>query len=216
MASLTVAFDASLPHARWGPLFHVFRLERRDVELQWHPVGFPASGQPAIDGADVGVFIQPQVRDGLDALTLDSSPMAVVMGVGHPLADKAELTVADVLDQPFPGGPDRDPVWSAFWTLDEQRGAPALRTDDEVHDAEEGLEAIAAGSAIATVPLWVANGLAHPGVVALPLTDGPPVLTRLVWRRDEANPAVHWLVELAQAWTSRGNPQRPGTGRGDG
>ena len=43
--------------------------------------------------------------------------------------------------------------------------------------------------------------LAHPGVVALPLKDGPPVTTCLVWRDDEENPSVLRLVELAAAWT---------------
>jgi DNA-binding transcriptional LysR family regulator len=87
----------------------------------------------------------------------------------------------------------------AFWTLDEQRGRPPERTDD-VTGAEQGLQVVVAGRAIATVPDWVASALAHPGVVALPLKDGPPVTTCLVWRDDEENPFVLRLVELAAAW----------------
>jgi DNA-binding transcriptional LysR family regulator len=196
---LRVAFDRSLPHARWGPLFHAFLREHPGVRLDWRAVGFPVQGRSLLDGADVGVFVHPPREVGVRALTLDTSPMAVVMAVGHRLAQQGTLSVADVLDEPFPGGPNLRPEWSAFWTLDEQRGRPPERTDD-VTGAEQGLQVVVAGRAIATVPDWVASALAHPGVVALPLKDGPPVTTCLVWRDDEENPFVLRLVELAAAW----------------
>jgi hypothetical protein len=42
-------------------------------------------------------------------------------------------------------------------------------------------------------------------VVALPLKDGPPVTTCLVWRDEEENPLVLRLVELAAAWARDGH-----------
>ncbi|MFL5827045.1 MAG: LysR substrate-binding domain-containing protein [Thermoleophilaceae bacterium] len=201
MPALTVAFDERLPHARWGPMFHVFRLERPDVTFEWKPVGFPQSGRELLEGADVGLFLQPTNDDRLRALTLDESPMVVIMAVGHPLATSHELTVADLLDQPFPGGADLHPEWSAFWTFDEQRGGPPRRTDDAVHSAEEGTEVVAQGRAVATVPDWVASGLSHPGIVALGIRDAPSVKTRLLWRADDDRPVVQSLVNLASAWT---------------
>jgi DNA-binding transcriptional LysR family regulator len=204
MTALTVAFDARLPHARWGPLFHVFRLEQPNVTLDWCPVGFPMPGRPLLEHADVGVFLEPPREDHLCGLTIDSSPMVVVMAVGHRLAHHHELTVADVLHEPFPGGPNLHPEWSAFWTLDKQRGVLPMRTDDDVRSAEQGLEVVASGRAIATVADWAASGLEHPGVVALPLGDGPRVATRLIWRSEDNSPAVRYLVELATAWSSDG------------
>src|SRR4051812_3913127 len=104
--------------------------------------------------------------------------MVVIVAAGDRLAHHTELRVVDILDRPFPGGPNLNPEWTSFWTLDEQRGGPATRTDDDVKSAEDGLEVIAAGRAIGTVPTWIADGLAHPGVIALPLRDGPHVRTR--------------------------------------
>jgi DNA-binding transcriptional LysR family regulator len=196
---LRVAFDEALPHARWGPLFHAFVREHPGARLDWRAVGFPVQGRSLLDGADVGVFVHPPREVGVRVLTLDTSPMVVVMAVGHRLAQQDTLSVADVLDEPFPGGPNLRPEWRAFWTLDEQRGRPPERTGD-VTGAEQGLQVVVAGRAIATVPDWVASGLAHPGVVALPLKDGPPVTTCLVWRDDEEHPFVPRLVELAAAW----------------
>jgi DNA-binding transcriptional LysR family regulator len=196
---LRVAFDGNLPHARWGPLFDAFLREHPGVRLDWRAVGFPARGRSLLDGADVGVFVHPPREVGVCALTLDTNPMSVVTAVGHRLAQQGTLSVADVHDEPFPGGPNLRPEWSAFWTLDGQRGRPAMRAGD-VTGAEQGLELVVAGRAIATVPDWVASALAHPGVVALPLKDGPPVTTCPVWHDGEENPFVLRLVELMAAW----------------
>ena len=201
---LRVAFH-TLPFARWGPLFQVFCLEQPGVRLEWQAVGFPRRGRPVLDGAEVGLFVAPPHQDGLSALTIEASRMVVLMAVGHPLTRYDELSVADVLDEPFPGGPDLHPQWRAFWTLDDQRGGPPRLSGDHVERPEQGLDAVAAGRAIATVPATLASGLPHPGVVAMPLNDGPSVPTRLVWRSDDDNPMVRALVDLARAWTQSGS-----------
>jgi DNA-binding transcriptional LysR family regulator len=210
MAPLRVAFEERLPAAHWGPLFHVLRLERPDVELEWQSAPFPSPDRSLLDGADVGVLVEPPREDGLDALTMAVSRMVVVMAVGHRLARRPELTVADVVDEPFPGGADLHPEWRSFWTLDAQRGGPPRLTDDGVFDAGRGLEVVAAGRAIATLPASLASGLAHPGVVAIPLVDGPPVATRLLWRSDDPNPILRCLIDLAKSMT--GDCAREGTG----
>ncbi|HET6173392.1 MAG TPA: LysR family substrate-binding domain-containing protein [Gaiellales bacterium] len=201
-AQLRVAFDADIPYARWGPLFHVFHLEQPGVTVQWRPVGFPAPGRSLLDNADAGVFLHPPSEDGLRALTLDTSPMVVVVAAGHPLAQHDRLTVADVLDEPFPGGANPHPEWTAFWTLDEQRGGPPRLTEDDIGSSAQGIDVVASRRAIVTLPTWAAAGLAHPGVVALPLSDGPRVTTCLVWRADDDSPLVLGLVDLTVAWTS--------------
>jgi DNA-binding transcriptional LysR family regulator len=203
MTTLRVAFDM-LPLARWGPLFHVLRLERPEVRFQWRPTGFPIRGRSLLEGADVGVFVAPPPEPGLNAMTLDSSEMLVAMAVGHRLAHGAGITVADVLDEPFPGGPDLDAQWRAFWTLDAFRGGPPRLTDDRIANAEQGLEVVVSGRAIATVSSSIADGIAHPGVVAVPLLDGPRVVTCLVCRSDDDDPVVRSLVGLAR--DMRGSP----------
>jgi DNA-binding transcriptional LysR family regulator len=207
---LRVAFEGGLPVGRFGPLFHVLCLEEPATRLEWTAVGFPTRSGALLDGADVGVFTAPPVTDGLSALTLDESQMFVAMAVGHPLARRGEVRVADILDEPFPAGPDLHPDWRAFWTLDAARGGPPQRYGGDVANAADALALVVSGRAIATVAGWVPDGLAHPGVIAVPLVDGPSVATRLVWRSDDDRPIVRALLDLARAWT--GEPRRNGGG----
>ena len=201
---LTIVFDAGMPTARWAPLFHVFRLEHPDLRLEWQPTGFPIRGHSLLEGAEAGLLVEPPPETGCSALTLDVSPMAVIVAAGDRLAHHTELRVADILDRPFPGGPNLNPEWTSFWTLNEQRGGPAPCTDDDVKTAEDALEVIAAGRAIGILPSSMGDGLAHPGVIALPLRDGPPVRTRLVWHSNHDNPILEALLDLAAAWTGAG------------
>lgn len=200
MSQLTIAFDA-FPFARWGPLFQVLCIEQPGVRLNWLAVDFPTRGRSLLDGADVGLFVAPPHEAGLSALTIETSQMLVLLAVGHRLSQRLELRVADILDERFPGGPNLHPQWQAFWTLDEHRGGPPKLTDDHVRNAEQWVHVVASGAAIATVPATIATGLPHPGVVTVPLTDGPRVATRLVWRSDNENPLVRHLVDLAADMT---------------
>jgi DNA-binding transcriptional LysR family regulator len=192
---LRVAFD-QLPLARWGPLFHILTAEVPDVRPEWKPADFPTDGRSLLDAADVGLFVAPPPEPGLSTFMLETSPMVVVTAVGHRLAQKTELRLSDVLDETWPGG-SHNAHWRSFWTLDEYRGGPPRSTDDDVVNPEQGIELAASGRAIVTLPATLAIGLSHPGVVALPLVDGPSVPTCLVWRSDDNRHAVHCLVSLA-------------------
>src|SRR3954467_4127937 len=83
---LKIVFDAGMPTARWGPLFHVFRLEHPDLHLEWQPTRFPTRGPRLLDGADIGLFVEPPPEAGVSALTLDVSPMVVIVAAGDRLA----------------------------------------------------------------------------------------------------------------------------------
>jgi DNA-binding transcriptional LysR family regulator len=208
MSQLRVAFDA-LPFARWGPLFQILCIEQPGVRLQWLAVGFPTRERSLLEGAEVGLFVGPPHETGLSALTIEASQMLVLMAVGHRLGRHHELSVADIVDEPFPGGSNLHPEWRAFWTLDRQRGGPPKLTDDRVENAEQWLHAVASGRAIGIVPATIASGLPHPGVVTVPLTDGPSVATRLVWRSDNENPLVRSLVDIAADMTAISKATEP-------
>jgi DNA-binding transcriptional LysR family regulator len=194
---MRVAYEP-LPVARWSALFHVLALERPEVRFVWQRRGFPTRGRHPLEDADVGLFLEPPEHPGLAALTVGVSRMAVVMAVGHRLARyKHELRVTDVLGEPFPGHPDLHPEWRAFWSLDAYRGGPPADVVGTA-GADEALDVIASGAAVATFAESLADGLPHPGVISVPLVDGPPVRTRLVWRTAEEQGDLQHLLDIAR------------------
>jgi len=215
MPTLRVAFDA-LPLARWGSLFHVLLLEQPGIRLEWLPREFPRDDRPLLDRADVGLFLEPPREPGLEALSVGSSPMVVLMAAGHRLARHHELRVADVLGEPFPDAPHMHQEWRAFWSLDAYRGGPPPAARLDAGNVHSAITAIASGDAIATFPASLADGLPHPGVIWLPLIDGPTVATRLVWRAGDANPIIRTLVDIAcdMFGHARGNVERPAAADG--
>jgi DNA-binding transcriptional LysR family regulator len=176
----------------------------------WKAVGFPQSGRTRLGEADVGLFVEPPPRADQRTFELERSRMAVAMAAGHPLARQDVLRIDDVLDEPFPGGPELDHDWSAFWTLDAYRGGPPRRSGDRVADPMQGLDVVAAGRAVATIPAWMAEALPHPGVITRPLSGGPPVTTRLVWHPEGRHELVQHLVDLAADMTRVVDDEQPG------
>jgi DNA-binding transcriptional LysR family regulator len=188
-----------LPLTRWAPMFQALCREHPGTRLHWQPLEFPLARRSPIEGVDVGLILQPPNRPDHRSLELEREPRVVMMSPTHRLADRSELTVADVLDEPFPGcHPAMDPEWQAFWTLDEERGGPAPTTEDRISNADEGTEVVVSGRAIITTPAGMAAAFPHPGLVAVPLRDATPATLSLVWRAGDDSPLVSALVRIAE------------------
>jgi DNA-binding transcriptional LysR family regulator len=209
---LHAGFMAMTPPMMAGDLVSRFLAAHPDATIEWRQLGYPALDARAwLGDSDVAlIWFAPSAR-GLSSQAIRTSPLVVAMAETHPLAERTELTVADVLDEPFPGIVDwADPVWLGYWGLDAYRGAPARRTDDAAMTPEEVASIVAAGRAITPVPEIVAVPSAHLGIRAIPLIDAQPAVLELVWPEGAATPLVAALVELARAGSQRDSPSPTG------
>ena len=129
---LHIGFMSLTPPMMAGDLFSCFMADHPSATIEWRQLGYPSlSPRDWLGGSDAGLIWFAPTGPGLAVQPIRTSPLVVAMTNTHPLADRSELRVEDVLDQTFPGVVDWcDPGWLGYWGLDGYRGAPARRTED--------------------------------------------------------------------------------------
>ena len=197
---LHAGFMAMTPPMMAADLISRFMAAHPEITIEWRQLGYPTLDARAwLSDCDAALIWFAPTAPGLASQAIRTSPLVVAMSESHPLAGRPELTVAEVLDETFPGIVDWcDPVWLGYWGLDTYRGAPARRTDDVAVTPEEVASIVASGRAITTVPEIVAVPFHHLGIRAIPLVDADPGMLTLVWPEGAATPLVAELAELAR------------------
>jgi DNA-binding transcriptional LysR family regulator len=210
---LHAGFMSLTPPMMAGELFSRFTEEHPDVTIEWRQLGYPTLDPRSwLGDSDAGLIWFAPTGPGLAGQAIRSSPLVVAMHERHPLANRAELRVEDVLEETFPGVVDWcDPIWLGYWGLDSYRGAPARRTDDGAVTPEEVALIVASGRAVTTVPEIVAVPFAHLGIRAIPLIDAEPAVLMLVWPEGAATRQVEDLVGLARVVYQHDPAARPGS-----
>ncbi|MFI9503860.1 LysR family transcriptional regulator [Nocardia sp. NPDC052566] len=171
---LVVAFSAGL-HVSEAIL--AFTARHPDVETDVVPVRWWEPDAPLRDGrAQIGYLRRPFDDSGLRTIPVGHEPRVACLPAAHRLADRPELTRAD---------------------LDGERmlDTPARRTSS----LEEKFERIAAGHGIVLVPLSVAHSYARPDLVHLPVTDAPGVETCLAVVADRREKLLRDFLDIATA-----------------
>ncbi|GGP93305.1 LysR family transcriptional regulator [Streptomyces griseomycini] len=132
-------------------------------------------------------------------------PRLVALPDTHPLAARAELTLADLADEPFLALPPSAGVLRDHWlALDERPGGPP-RVGAEIAGTEETYEALVAGLGICFVATGNAPLVTLGGVTTRPVRDLSPSRYALAWRkRDAGRPLVRGYAEACRRATRRG------------
>lgn len=111
--------------------------------------------------ADLGIAKAPVMSPALDSIEICNSQMAAVLACTHPLAAKAQITVADLEQEPIimlgRGRPWRDEIDVAF----RSKGV-AARVMVETQSVESACGFAAEGFGIAIVPAWLTQAV-QPG-----------------------------------------------------
>jgi len=137
--------------------------------------------------ADVGLLHLPYDDvSGFDTETLAVHTQVAVLPAGHPLSLRAELRTAEL--QALPDLP------MARWPDGSGRYRPGV--GPEIHDHAQLLQLIRLGRALTVLPESVRESLPG-GVVAVPVTDAPPVTTLIAWPPHSRSRALAALVRVA-------------------
>ena len=142
------------------------------------------------------------MEQGVQAQTVRIEPRAVVTSRTHPLSDRQEVSVAEVLDETFVAyHADVQPAWAGWHNLDDHRGGPPRAlTADSVLTSLQMLSAMTSGAGITTVPLRDAEIASQvlSGVSVIPVSDAAPAVISLVWLEENRNPLLEVLAAAAE------------------
>ncbi|SNY37245.1 LysR family transcriptional regulator [Paractinoplanes atraurantiacus] len=136
--------------------------------------------------ADVSYLRLPADRRGLTVRPLTSEPRVVVLPVGHRLAGKDSVAIADLAAETLLQNPEAVPEWGEAAT------APV-----PAHSVEEKLEYVAAGRGIVVLPLSTATYYTRPDVTWSRITDIPDNQVVLAWLSERRDALLTEYAELA-------------------
>jgi DNA-binding transcriptional LysR family regulator len=170
-----------------------------EIEIRYRELPFPTSPTSRwLSEVDVAACHLPPVEEGVWVKPLISEPRVVLAPRRHHLAERAQLSVDDVLDERWIGFDAAvAPAWAGFWSLDDHRGCPPqLRTADAAANPQEVLAALAMSDAITTVPASVARVIANflSAVAVIPLHGAAPSQIALAGHDGRTNQLVEKLL----------------------
>ncbi|WP_245786626.1 LysR family transcriptional regulator [Lentzea albida] len=145
---------------------------------------------------DLGV-VHPPVHDGdedVELIPICEEPLIVVLPVGHSLAEKESLDMADLQDESFiTGVKPESGIANAVMKMCLDAGF-SLTKKHAVSNMPSLLALVASGLGIGVVPA-AARSVPVPGVVFRPLDGSPVVPVALAWLRSKRSPVMAGVVE---------------------
>ncbi|MEU9412987.1 LysR family transcriptional regulator [Streptomyces sp. NPDC048281] len=145
---------------------------------------------------DAAVTRLPLRTDGLRVTVLHDEPRVLVVPLDHRLAGKESVTLDDIADEPLPRG--KDPLWNAFWRVDPRPDGSPAPDGPLIGAVEDKFEFVAAGQAVAIVPL-VPGASIRPDLTAVPLHGVEPSHVVLATRAGDGNRLTAAFRRLAEA-----------------
>jgi DNA-binding transcriptional LysR family regulator len=178
---LRVGFLGSVANYMMPPVVRAFRARHPSVVLQTHEVSIAKLVAALRAGElDAGVTRDPMVDDLATEVVL-GEPVAAVLPSDHPLADRSELELAELADEPWVlTARSSWPPWHRLYDEDFARAGFAPRVVERGTSPQNLLALVAAGVGVTRLTMS-ARTLRDSGVVFVPLRDDETHVV-LAWR----------------------------------
>lgn len=135
-----------------------------DVHVQLTEFDFSNPEAGLDDGrSDVAIVRPPIDVPGVELITLTTEPRVACIPDSHPLADREQVDVADLLHEPIIAAPGRG-TWRDYWLLTDHRDGEPPRVVGEAATFEAELQAVATGRGISITAEAAAKFYARPGL----------------------------------------------------
>ena len=168
-----------------GPLLtevlHAYSAAHPDVRVELTRMEWADDLSGLRSGAvDVVLARPPLDTRGCDAQVLLSDRRVAGLPTWHALAGQAEVTMADLADEPVVTGADAPPELNDFWTVNPRPDGSVPRLGPAVRNNEEMLVHVALGHGVCIAAATIADHYRGPDVVFRPIADLPALPLLLV------------------------------------
>ncbi|MEU6335104.1 LysR substrate-binding domain-containing protein [Streptomyces cellulosae] len=178
---------------------HAFSAREPQVRIELVRLRWWSQSTDLLDGtADVGFVRLPVDAERLRVLPLYQEGLCVVLPVRHPLAGEDTVGLRALADEPLLRHAGASPAWSAVRNADPRPDGTRWPRGPVVHDMEEILAYVRAGSGVVMVPESVAAVFPRPDIAYVPLADAPPGTVALAWNGDRPSPLVETFVDATR------------------
>ena len=192
---LRVGFLGSVANYFMPPVVRAFRARHPGVALHAEDVTISALVAGLREGTLDAGLSRPPLVDDLEGEVVLREPVAAVLPEGHPLADRTELTLADLAGEPWVLTPRASwPPWHRRYDEDFARAGFRPRVVQRGTTPQGLLALVAAGVGVTRLTLS-SRSLRDSGVVFVPLA-GDEAYVVLLRRPDARNPALPALREI--------------------
>jgi DNA-binding transcriptional LysR family regulator len=186
---LRVAFVPGVTPDKWA---RSWRERPGRIRLELIPLEENEADHAVRAGAvDMALVRLPVDRTDLHQVRLYDELAVVVVARDHPVAAYDEIDLADLADEQFIGGPPDELTPGV-----EQLDFPPM-------SAQEAVEAVAAGTGVAVLPMSVARLHHRKDVVHRPIRGLPPTSVALIWREERDDELTQAFVGVVRGRTPR-------------
>jgi DNA-binding transcriptional LysR family regulator len=169
-----------------------------EVELELHEFDFSEPEAGLDDGrVDVAIVRPPIDVAGTEMFTLAIEPRVACVYEGHPLAERGEVTIAELLDEPIIAAPGEG-TWRDYWLACDYRRGKAAPVVAEASTFEAEFQTVASGRGISITAEAAARFYARPGLRFPRICDIPPCAVAVALP-PEATSAARNFAEVAIA-----------------
>ncbi|GAA3764813.1 LysR family transcriptional regulator [Salinactinospora qingdaonensis] len=181
------------------PLLRAFERSFPDVEVDLKRYDWFDQVACLHDGRADVAFVCPPIEDPeLSIEVLADQPRLAVLSLEHPLADRGELSILDLRDDPVIGHHQAPLVWARFAAVDPRPDGSAPVYGPSVDTVEEKLEHAAAGHGVGLVPAAIYEHYARADLAFVPVIDIPPCQSALAWPKRTSSPLVSAFLSVAR------------------